>query len=115
MQATYLNTGQGNLVLIADDSDRAALRELRGPVGPYGETKRSYLEIEADALEGLICNSELEWVRPEEIGALTSAPIIGLRDEEGKPTAAWGFMDYALRSFVDDLIDTGRATFVSES
>jgi hypothetical protein len=35
------------------------------------------------------------------------------RDEEGKPTAAWGFMDYQVRSFLDDLVETGKAIFIS--
>ena len=71
------------------------------------------LGLEAEALEPLICNSELDWVAPEDIGALTSAPILGIRNPAGEVDAAWGFMDYAVRSFVDDLINTGKAIFVS--
>jgi hypothetical protein len=118
MTYTYdLNT-HGVLVLRADEQEREWLRELIGPVGEYGETNRPYLDVEFDALEPLICNSDLEWIRPEEIGALTSAPILGFcdRDEHGEITnvrGAWGFMDYALRSFVDDLISTGKAVFIS--
>ena len=37
-----------------------------------------------DFFEEFIANSEWEWIAPEEIGALTSAPILGIRDEEDK-------------------------------
>lgn len=35
-----------------------------------------------DYLEDLTSNSELEWIRPEYIGALTSAPILGIHGED---------------------------------
>ena len=78
-----------------------------------------------DALEWLLCNSELEWSSPEEIGALTSAPILAIygdtrlvnhREAEltGKVTVreiqqAWGFMDYQVRSVQGALLETGEA------
>lgn len=105
MEFTYDLNQNGCLIITAADEDRNALREL--------PTDRPEVYREYDALEHLLANSDLSWIRPEEIGALTSAPIIGFRDGNSKPTAAWGFMDYALRSFVDDLIETGKAVFVS--
>lgn len=135
MTYTYdLNTN-GCLILKADAKEREWLKELRGPIGECGETTRPYTQIEIDALEPFLPNWELDWIRPEEIGALTDAPILGIRqgymavdapenpgnlpapnrtrDEADRVTAAWGFMDYALRSFVDDLIETGKAVFTS--
>lgn len=111
----YTHT-DNRLVITVDQQEREWLRELVGPVGEYGETNRPYCDIEHDALEPLICNDELEWLLPEEIGALTSAPILGFADRDNHGTItnvrnAWGFMDYALRSFVDDLINEGRAVF----
>jgi hypothetical protein len=43
-----------------------------------------------DLLEPIICNLELEWIRPEEIGALTDAPILGIvdRNDNGELTKA---------------------------
>jgi len=106
MRFTYdLNT-DGCLILYAANEDRHAIAEL---IKAEGTTDRA----EAEALESLICNSELEWIQPEEIGALTDAPILGLRDEDGKPEAAWGFMDYQVRSFLTDLRDKGKAVFIS--
>ena len=131
MQFTYdLNTN-GCLIIRADDTEREMLKELANDQGEFTG------DAEYQALDGLICNSELAWIRPEEIGALTSAPILGLRGEARPITpdinpdyvhvvghwdnktwyepveAAWGFMDYQVRSFVQDLIDTGKAVFIS--
>jgi hypothetical protein len=131
MHYTYdLNTN-GCLIIYADETERAMLKELATESGEFTS------EAEYQALESLICNSELDWIRPEEIGALTDAPILGLRKEavelpadvdagfvhvvghwDGKTwyepvEAAWGFMDYALRSFVQDLIENGKAVLIS--
>lgn len=106
MKYTYdLNTN-GCLILTADETDRAMIREI---IVDKGET----IYAESEALEHLLANSELDWIQPEEIAALTSAPILGLRDEHGAPIAAWAFMDYAARSFLTDLTENGRAVFVS--
>ena len=110
MHATYdLNT-QGCLIITADSHDRKMLRRLKADHPQWGDC-----QLELEALEYLIANSELGWVNPEEIGALTSAPILGIRDANNYDSviAAWGFMDYALRSFVDDLIQDGKAVFTS--
>lgn len=108
MTFTYdLNTN-GCLILRADLQDQEAIRQLAdSESGEYG------CNAELDALESLIANSELDWIAPEEIGALTSAPILGLRNEDGEPIAAWGFMDYQVRSFLSDLVETGKAVFIS--
>ncbi len=97
----------GNLKITVDAAERAALRELQAedPDG-YGRNQVMYY-----LFEPLLCNSELSWCDPEEIGALTDAPILCTRDENDNPTEAWGFMDYQLRSPQDDLLETGRAVF----
>lgn len=131
MQFTYdLNTN-GCLIIRASETEREALKALASESGEFTA------DAEYQALESLTCNSELEWIRPEEIGALTSAPILGIRGNtrelpadvdarlvhfaghwDGKDwyepvEAAWGFMDYQVRSFITDLIETGKAVFVS--
>ena len=45
-------------------------------------------ELDYDAtmyefFEDILANSEYEWITPQEIGALTSAPILGIREENG--------------------------------
>lgn len=120
----------GNLVLLADEATRQVLKLDRA----------KHLDFESDdymidLLEGLTCNSDYDWIRAEEIGALTDAPILGIRGKERKATErdntdymqvagqwggavwvedaekAWGFMSYQVRSVQDDLADYGRAIF----
>ena len=106
MHYTYDNNENGCLIIYANESDIEGIR------GMLSTDSEDYTEnMEYDALESMISNSELCWVRPEEIGALTSAPILGFRDENGVPTHAWGFMDYPVRSFLQDLVETGKAVF----
>ena len=57
----------------------------------------------------ILPNTEWEWIRPEEIGALTSAPILGTKDENEEVVEAYGFMDYAVRSLLGDLFEYGEA------
>lgn len=107
MQFTYDLNENGCLILRADAIEREQLRELANEDGEFSS------DAEHEALEKLIANSELEWIAPEEIGALTDAPILGLRDEDYKPTSAWAFMDYQVRSFLSDLVACGEAVFIS--
>jgi hypothetical protein len=133
MKATINESG--DLVLKAHPEDRKLLRIVkkeRGNAFGSDQTMREFFEH-------FIANSEYEWVYPEEIMALTSAPILGLYgedrpydektdppcirfagqwDRDGKLTkfvrpvlVAWGFMDYALRSPLDDLLETGECVF----
>ena len=108
MTYTYdLNTN-GCLILRANVEEREAIRAFaNSETGEYG------CIAVAEVLESLIDNSELGWIAPEECGDLTDAPILGLRDENGKVTARWAFMDYQVRSFLTDLVETGQAIFVS--
>jgi hypothetical protein len=59
-----------------------------------------------------------DWVRPEEIGALTDAPIISdnvERDDHGDITtvaSVYAFMDYQVRSVASDLLNYGYADWV---
>lgn len=59
--------------------------------------------------EAFIANSEWDWVRPEEIGALTDAPILGIRDKYDNVIEAYAFMDYQVKSLMQQLADYGEA------
>lgn len=61
--------------------------------------------------ENFIANSEYDWIQPEEVGALTSAPMLGVRDEAGNITHAYGFMDYQVRSAQEVLVANGSVFF----
>ena len=102
------NTDRTRLTVHADADERAALAEARtdNPEEWGGSP------IEADTLEHLLCNSELDWVNPTDTGDLTDAPMIGITDEDGTVLERWAFMDYQLRTFCDDLIERGEAVFI---
>jgi hypothetical protein len=106
MTYTYdLNTN-GVLIIRCDATEQSLIRQVQ-------ETAKCGRDAEFDALESLLCNSDLEWIDPSETGDLTDAPILGIRDENGAVLARWGYMDYQVRSFLDDLIQDGKAVFVS--
>jgi len=96
----------GNLIITASAEEVINLRQIREDDPDFGTH-----QAEVECLEHLLANSELDWVDPSECGDLTAAPILGIRDENGDVVARWGFMNYALRSFMTDLADEGRAVF----
>ena len=55
-----------------------------------------------------LANTEFDWIEPEDIGALTSAPILGIRDGNDAVVEAYGFMDYAVISSLQALMKTGE-------
>lgn len=103
-----ISSNRKTLTVTFDDADRQALRELP-PEGERGNIQTDIAMI--DALEPLTCNSELEWVDPSETGDLTSAPMLGIRNELGSVSERWAFLDYQLRSPLVDLLETGKAVF----
>ena len=134
---TYtISEDRSQLTLHVDENERAALRWMREVESDdWGAVYR-----EGELLDTLIANSELQWVDPFNTGDLTDAPLLGIlgSDEErtrvkqgphgavcvghdeGGPwyvpiLERWGYMPYALRSFMDDLADDGRAEFVDRN
>jgi hypothetical protein len=110
----YLDQNK-NLVITADDEDRAELQALKNQCEEDDENFVSDRVME-DILEPLLCNSELEWSRPELIGALTSAPILAIsgsedENDEAPILKAWGYMDYQIRAVQEDLLEYGKAVF----
>lgn len=120
----------GCLKITCSDEDRANLRELL-------DERRPGRDIEAEALENLLANSELMWVDPADTGDLTSAPMLGILGEDGVKDitlfvenfglfylgsdgfnthvapiiARWAWMHYAVRSFVEELIEKGECVW----
>lgn len=108
MNLSYsISPDRRTLTVSAGKVARAELAELDG----------SHLQTDAamwDAFDRMIANSELAWISPEECGDLTDAPILGIHDaERGSVAERWGFMDYAIRSPLQDLRDTGKAVFTA--
>jgi len=111
---TYeINEARTRLTLIADDESRENLKEIAKDNPDWFGT----IDCECVTLDQLICNSELWWIMPEEAGVLTDAPILGFRsNEEGAMvTECWAYMQYEVRSFLDDLIADGKAVFVNSN
>ena len=64
-----------------------------------------------DFFEYLIANSELQWISPEETGDLTDAPMLGIKNEKDIVEERWAFMDYMLRSPLEDLKEKEKVVF----
>ena len=128
MQFTYTDE---KLVITADEEERELLRQQRE------EDPDLFVSDAAmhDAFDSLLANSALEWIDPSDTGDLTSAPMLGILSPEqpggngeyGKVLVGrwdgqtwycgiehrWAFMNYQVRSPLEDLADTGLAVFVS--
>ncbi len=127
----YEVLSNGDLKLTVDGEERKLLRTL------YREDPDSFHSdsVMQDWFEGFIANSAFQWVEPLYAGALTSAPMIGIYSEprplrEGEDMNvfylaghwddkdwvqdvehAFAFMDYQIRSVLEDLKDKGYAVF----
>jgi hypothetical protein len=80
----------GNLVMSADLLTRDYIRDLRHHMS-------SEITAEGTFILEILGPLGFEQVAPEEVGALTSAPIIS------NGTNVWGFMDYQIRNFLEEL------------
>ncbi len=117
-----ISADRRTLTIHADASARAELRDMPESAKEASETGNAgalTLHSDAamfDAFERTLCNGDLCWIRPEECGDLTDGPILGIYADDStltQPIVAerWGFMDYAVRSPLQDLRDTGAAVF----
>ncbi|MCZ2113085.1 MAG: hypothetical protein LC131_04525 [Anaerolineae bacterium] len=103
----------GNLVISRLRSEKADLQEM---LEKCVHKDHGFL---ADLLEytGRGPNGHLDQVAPEDIGALTDAPILtdDLEvDDQGVKTIhgrVWWFPNYQIESFAETLIKTGNVTF----
>ena len=93
---------------------REFLKEQRSGAGTGW--KRGTLHILQDLLEDWLCNG-WEFIRPEEISALTSAPILSddaKRDDKGELTDVgnvYWFSDYAVTCEIEELLARGQVAF----
>ena len=67
----------GDLRISVTPDEQQVLREVRDEDPEAFGSDR----MMADVFEPLICNSELDWILPEEVGALTSAPLLAILGE----------------------------------
>ena len=126
----------GDLKISVNEDGRKELTALHDEDADRFGTNDTMFEI----VESLLANSDLEWVSPEECGALTDAPLRGIFGDAvampvdsddfcGRVVGQWpdaegvlqkwiepvetvfGFMDYQLRSPQDDLLSKGYCVF----
>jgi len=98
---------KGCAVLSCDPNTQAELMVIRDDE----DSEWGSILTEHEILEWFTCSSEWEWIAPSETGDLTDAPMLGIRlyDEDGIVSERYAFMNYAVRSFLDDLADTGES------
>ena len=53
--------------------------------------------------EYILANSHFEWIAPEEVGALTDAPLLGYRNEKDEVVEVYGHMNYCIKSLLEEL------------
>ena len=93
------------VISLTTNEERAELKEING-MGEIDLDKSMY-----EFFEVLIANNSFEWILPEEIGALTSAPILGFKDENEKVTSVYWFPNYCITSPLLELLNTGKVIF----
>jgi len=97
------------LVITVDAEKQSELKKLRDDK----ESGFHSNQVMYDQFEELVCNSDLSFVDPADTGDLTSAPMLGIYDENDDVVKRWAFMDYQVRSVLEDLADNGRVIFIS--
>jgi hypothetical protein len=99
MEITSSPHPNGNLEMTADILTQKYIRDLR---------HRSSSEITAEGtfIVEILTPLGFEQVAPEEVGALTSAPIIS----DG--TDIYGYMDYQIRNFLEELANGHSVTWI---
>ncbi|KWT95562.1 MULTISPECIES: hypothetical protein [unclassified Variovorax] len=110
----YLRTPGGNLQFILEsDDDKELVADLLETHGGDDVTLLSWL-LEAT---GWSPNGHFDRINPEDVAALTDAPMLatdveylddGSRRVHGD---VWWYPDYAVRNFGDELLATGKTQF----
>ena len=104
---------EDGIKLVLTKEGREELEERRDEDGNYDKPTDSILY---DMLEDHLCNG-WEMIAPEDIGAMTSAPILSdevERDDNGGITAlgaVYWFPDYAVSCELDELLVNGEVVF----
>ena len=97
----FEETDGGNLVVYVDKSERKNLR-LHGDIIQTDNFMHEWFD-------NFLHEVEWDWIRPEENGDLTDAPILGI---PGEPDRRYGFMGYCFASVLEELRDKGHCIFL---
>lgn len=104
-------TETGDLRISIDIEEQTELREA------IAESIESEHYLFIDLLEKVLCNSEWEFIAPEEIGALTDSFILSdtaTRDDHGKLQSiesVYWYPDYQVKSEGGELAEYGEIVF----
>lgn len=105
----------GNLKIMLTDDGREELKDLKSRQNPLGTD---------DILHRLLeyhINNGWEFIPPEEVGAMTSSPILSndvSRDDDGELTAignVWWHPNYMVINEIDELEEKGFVIFAASS
>ena len=122
MQPGYITLEKlpGKLRLTLTPKGREELEAKLVPADENHTDKYNWKEphntILQDLLEDHLCNG-WEWLEPEEIGALTAAPLLSdsvLRNDKNEVTDyenVYWFPEYAVTSELEELLDKGFVDF----
>lgn len=102
---------QNGLRIKIDEDAKALMLDLKEDRGEIQSD-----EAMLDFFHPYLCNSEFEFIAPEDVGALTSAPMLGIKareneDDEDSPeyiAEAYAYMDYQVKSILEDLLENGE-------
>ena len=103
----------GNLTFIADAQSMEDLQRIKDRVGG---NDAAFLDQMLDEF-GFVGNGKLYGISPENIGALTEAPMLSddvEHDDTGSVNVrgkVWYYPHYMLFDFAQALLDDGRVTF----
>lgn len=102
----YIEPQTNDLLITVDNEERAYLREARENDEAFESDRFMW-----DYIEPVWTNGLSSCIQPEDVGALTSAPMLcEYNADDGAPRGKfWAFMSYQVRSVLDDLIDDGKA------
>lgn len=113
MYTDFEELENGNLKITLNKRGKEELAELKERFEKIGYA------IWWELNEGKFCNGYTE-VKPEDIGALTSSPLIanGIIDEETTQeeldnTKVWFFPNYQVISEIEELFEKGEVIFVN--
>lgn len=78
-------------------------KERRNMAKQYPKSQRGTIGAEQHFIRTHL--SQYQPIKPEDCGALTDAPLV----TDGK--SVWGYMDYQVKSFIEELLDGKTITW----
>lgn len=83
-------------------------KELEEMIEDKGSEYIDTDEAEGEFFEHFIANSSWEWINPEEVGDLTDAPMLGIKDKNDNVIERYAFMNYQVESLLGTLLEKGK-------